>query len=104
MAITQVGNIAYINQNTLLNSQMQAANLNATNAQTAINMKEFSEKMQENLEVRATEESKAIDKDAENSNKQEYESDSSENETPQKAQKKEHLNIYGEDGILDIEV
>lgn len=104
MAITQVGNIAYINQNTLLNSQMQAATLNAANAQTAINMKEFSEKMQENAEVRATEESKAIDKDAENSNKQEYEGDSSENETPQKAQKKEHLNIYGEDGILDIEV
>lgn len=103
MAITQVGNIAYINQNTLLNSQMQAANLNAANAQTAINMKEFSEKMQENLEVRATEESKAIDKDAENSNKQEYE-DSSESETPQKVQKKEHLNVYGGDGVLDIEV
>ena len=104
MAITQVGSIAYINQNTLLNSQMQAANLNAANAQTAINMKEFSEKMQENLEVRATEESKAIDKDAENSNKQEHEGDSNDNETPQNAPKKEHLNVYGGDGILDIEV
>ncbi len=104
MAITQVGNIAYINQNTLLNSQMQAANLNAANAQTAINMKEFSEKMQENLEVRATEESKAIDKDGQNSNKQEYESDSNNSESPPKAHKKEHLNIYGEDGILDIDV
>lgn len=102
MAITQAGNIAYINQNTLLNSQMQAANLNAANTQTAINMKDFSEKIQETLEVRATEGSKAIDKDTENANKQEYEGNS--NETPQKAQKKEHLNIYGEDGILDIEV
>lgn len=104
MAITQVGNIAYINQNTLLNSQMQAANLNAANAQTAINMQEFSEKMQENLEVRATEESKAIDKDAKNSNKQEYESDLSDGENKPTTHKKEHLNVYGEDGILDIEV
>lgn len=103
MAITQVGNIAYINQNTLLNSQMQAAQLNAANAQTAINLKDFSDKMQEVSEVRPTEESKAIDKDAQNANKQEYEANSS-GENPPPQPKKEHINIYGEDGILDVEV
>ena len=102
MAITQVGNIDYIKQNTLLNSQMQAANLNAANAQTAINMKEFSEKMQENLEVRATEESKAIDKDGESGGNASF----GEGKKPakQSVYKKPHENIYGEGGILDIKV
>ena len=106
MAITQIGNIAYINQNTLLNSQMQAAQLNAPNAQTAINIQEFSEKMQEIAEVRPTEESKEIDKDGQSGNKQGYEADSSESVPKNRANppKREHQNIYGEDGILDIEV
>ena len=106
MAITQIGNIAYINQNTLLNSQMQAAQLNAPNAQTAINIQEFSEKMQEIAEVRPTEESKEIDKDGQSGNKQGYEADSSESAPKNRADspKREHQNIYGEDGILDIEV
>ena len=106
MAITQIGNIAYINQNTLLNSQMQAAQLNAPNAQTAINIQEFSEKMQEIAEVRPTEESKEIDKDGQSGNKQEYSADSSESAPKNRADlpKREHQNIYGEDGILDIEV
>lgn len=101
MAISHIGNIAHINQNTLLNSQLQAANLNAQNAQNMINIQEFSQKMQENLEVRKAEESKAIDKDAQNSNKN---SESPTNNKKQNPAKKKHLNIYGDDGILDIEV
>lgn len=106
MAITQIGNIAYINQNTLLNSQMQAAQLNAPNAQTAINIQEFSEKMQEIAEVRPTEESKDINKDGQSGNKQGYEADSGESAPKNSANphKREHQNVYGEDGILDIEV
>ena len=106
MAITQIGNIAHINQNTLLNSQMQAAQLNAANTQSAINIQEFSEKMQEIAEIRPAEESKEIDKDGQSSNKQEYEADSSES-SPQNSANlppKKHINVYGDDGILDIEV
>lgn len=101
MAISHIGNIAHINQNTLLNSQLQAANLNAQNAQSIINIEEFSQKMQENLEVRKAEESKAIDKDAQNSknNADAQNPDSRQNPAPKK-----HKNIYGDNGILDIEV
>lgn len=101
MAISHIGNIAYINQNTLLNSQLQAANLNAQNAQSIINIEEFSQKMQENLEVRKAEESKAIDKDAQNSK---HNADAQNPHTPQNPAPKKHKNIYGDNGILDIEV
>ncbi len=103
MAITQIANIAYINQNTLLNSQAQAAALNAPNAQSAMNIQAFSEKMQEQLEVRSTEETKAIDKDGQNASEQEFAQDG-EGQGEADAEKKEHINIYGGDGILDIEV
>lgn len=102
MAISQIGNIAHINQNTLLNSQLQAANLNAQNTQNAINIQEFSQKMQENLEVRKTKESKVIDKDLQHSNSNKDSANSS--NLGQNQAKKERLNIYGDDGILDIEV
>lgn len=101
MAISHIGNIAHINQNTLLNSQLQAANLNAQNAQSIINIEEFSQKMQENLEVRKAEESKAIDKDAQNSKNN---ANAQNPHTPQGKAPKKHTNIYGDDGILDIEV
>lgn len=101
MAISQVGNIAYINQNTLSNAQLQASQLNAQSAQNLINLQEFSQKVQEKLEVRKAEESKAIDKDGESGGNASFEG---KNPAKQGAYKKPHENIYGEGGILDIKV
>lgn len=102
MAITHIGNIAHINQNTLLNSQLQAAQQNANSAQNLANIQDFTQKMQENLEVRKAEESKAIDKDGESGGNASF----GEGKKPakQSAYKKPHENIYGEGGILDIKV
>lgn len=104
MAISQVGNIAYINQNTLSNAQLQASQLNAQSAQNLINLQEFSQKVQENLEVRKAEESKAIDKDGESGGNASFEGKNPAKHAKQSAYKKPHENIYGEGGILDIKV
>lgn len=101
MAITQIGNIAHINQNTLLNSQLQAAQQSAQDAQNLANIQEFTQKVQENLEVRKAEESKAIDKDAQNRGKKEREKKRADSAN---IYAKARKNRYGEGGILDIEV
>ncbi|MGX3011489.1 NFACT family protein [Helicobacter sp. 23-1044] len=103
MAISQIGNIAHINQNTLSNAQLQASQQNAQNAQNLINIQEFSQKIQENLEVRKTEESKAINKDGKGGGDANSAESSAQN-AQSHAQKKQHKNIYGDDGILDIKV
>lgn len=109
MAISQIGNITHINQNTLLNSQLQANALNTPNLQSAINIQEFSDKIKENMEVRKAEGVESINKDSSSKNKQDMESreDSKKEDIASQAQKKPHVNDYTKhsDGImLDIEV
>ena len=55
MAISQVGNIAHINQNTQLGAQFQANIQSQINLQAAINIEEFIEQRDENKEVPKTE-------------------------------------------------
>lgn len=108
MAISQIGNITHINQNALLNSQLQANALNQPNVQSAMNIQDFSEKMQENVEVRPTEGIEKVDKDSSNSNKQEYKKDEEHNlkSSNTTLESKKHKNIYAssERSMLDIEV
>lgn len=101
MAITHIGNIAHINQNTLLNSQLQAAQQNAQNTQNLVNIQEFTQKMQENLEVRKAEESRAIDKDGQNQGGRE---NAKKHADSANIYTKERKNRYGEGGVLDVEV
>lgn len=102
MAISQVGNIAYINQNSLLNAQVQATTLNQPAIASAVNLAEFNERMQENLEVRKTEELENVNKDGENQNQQEREENEKKQEKP--INKKQNIYSTNKDIPLDIEV
>lgn len=113
MAISQVGNIAYINQNSQANAQIQANTLNQTIAQNLANIQEFSDKIAENVEVRPTEEIEQIDKDSNPKHNQNAENSAEDSanatnsaDSTESAPKEARENIYptGDNLTLDIEV
>lgn len=104
MAISQVGNIAYINQNTQLGAQFQANIQSQINLQAAINIEEFIQQKDENKEVRKTEGVEKINKDSSNSNQNAQNDKQNDKNKEQQTEDKARKNIYSNSTLLDIEV
>lgn len=68
MAISPIGNVTYINQNSQINALQQANALTRADMANIIN-KEFQDKINDIQEVRPTEDTQALNPDAQNNNK-----------------------------------
>lgn len=104
MAISQIANISHINQNSQLNAQLQANNINQTTTHNLINIQDFNDKIQKNIDIRPTEEIEKINKDSNPQNQAQHENNNEEKTIPQ--EKNNRTNIYaGDENLwLDIEV
>lgn len=95
MAISPIGNITYINQNT----QANVANIRHEEATPFINQ-EFQDKLKEIEEVRPTEETNTINKDSENKQNQDfYQEEKDENKKEEEIEK---TSSFVSDHLLDI--
>ena len=101
MAITQVGNISFINQNIHLNSQIQSNNINHYSAQNNINMQNFNSEVEDKMKIRTLDGVDKINDDKPQNRGQNYNRDNK-----QYKQNKENFypKIDNDEGILDIKV
>lgn len=98
MAISPIGNVTYINQNSQINALQQANALTRADMANIIN-KEFQDKINDIQEVRPTEDTQALNPDAQNNNKGE----SNEEQQRQNKNNKEDEDISSSSHhILDI--
>ncbi|MCE3036972.1 hypothetical protein LW135_03905 [Helicobacter sp. faydin-H20] len=94
MAISPIGNITYINQNT----QVNVANLRNNESMPIINQ-EFKDKINEIQEVRPTEETNTINKDSKKENKQSFQEKNTKEQDNKEEIEKQN---YSSEHILDI--
>ncbi|MCE3039505.1 hypothetical protein [Helicobacter anatolicus] len=94
MAISPIGNITYINQNT----QVNVANLRNNESMPIINQ-EFKDKINEIQEVRPTEETNTINKDSKKENKQNFQEKNTKEQDDKEEIEKQN---YSSEHILDI--
>lgn len=71
MAISPIGNVTYINQNSQINALQQANALTRADMTNIIN-KGFQDKINEIQEVRPAEDTQALNPDSQNNNKSEF--------------------------------
>ena len=99
MAITQVGNISFINQNMHLNSQIQSNSINHYSAQNNINMQNFNSEVEGRIKVRTID---GVDKINDDRSQNKGDKDGGAKHEENKENLHNSLNL--EEGILDIKV
>ncbi|MDO7253347.1 hypothetical protein [Helicobacter cappadocius] len=100
MAISPIGNITYINQNSQLNSTQQA-NAIARGDMTDVIAREFEDKLKDVQEVRPTEDSQSVNPDSKGNGAFEEENKKEQKQT--QATQDEQIVVHSEH-ILDIKV
>ena len=100
MAITQVGNISFINQNMHLNSQIQSNNINHYSAQNNINMQNFNNEVEDKMKIRTLD---GVDKI--NDDKPQNRGNQNQNNRKHKQNKENsYPKLENDESILDIKV
>ena len=100
MAITQVGNISFINQNIHLNSQIQSNNINHYSAQNNINMQNFNSEVEDKMKIRTLD---GVDKI--NDDRPQNRGNQNQNNRKHKQNKENsYPKLENDEGILDIKV
>lgn len=99
MAISPIGNVTYINQNSQINALQQANALTRADMTNIIN-KEFQDKINEVQEVRPAEDAQALNPDSQNNSKSEF--NESEQHHAKKDEEDDKTTSSSSDYILDI--
>ena len=95
MAISPIGNITYVNQNSQLGSLQLANNMQKVDFMLNANMQEYVDKLKAVQEVSPAPQTEAINPDTEQQKKQEFQESESEN-----SQEQENAEVLQEEIVL----